>query len=533
MSPMLLNNSANHSNNKMAKKISQDEEDKIYKIISDSLYSLCKEKPSDPIFFLSQKMLENIGEDMDKLDIKLIKRGTKDKKLTMNLEYLQPKSFRQIYRIIRGLGSGKYGSVYLAELRSDNSYKYAVKIVKKNNSLSLSEYSRDLLTSLDHPNLIDIKEIIEEDQYIYIVNEYCEHGDLSRYVLKNSLDTQVIKEISRQLFSAITYLHEKKIVHGEIKPENILFHQIEDGNINIKLADFGSPIFLRPTRDEDTFNNIYFMAPETIINNSHVDFPSDVWSAGIVMYTLFCGIPPFYSDSYSELLYKILSCEVTFSKGLPEEAEDLIRKALIKNPSDRELADKCLDHEYFADDVSDGDKIVMMEALNQMQRFVKGKNLRHIVLSYITRHKLYKEQNFEMIKLFQEADVNHDGLIDHNELFAKYGKFFPGTPEDEMETVKSLIEKLDINGNGKIDYSEFMMVCGQTQKSNNEKILKEIFDIFDIDKNGYIDIHDLKVILKEEKLTVEHLEEMIGEFDSNYDGKIEFYEFLNLVSKYY
>lgn len=539
---------------------SQNEEEKIYDIISNSLEALCKEKPNDPIFYLSAKMLEFVGEDINKLGLKLYSRiNNKDKVMLTAVDDMATKSFGDTYKIIKPLGVGKFGSVFLAELRIDSTYKYAVKIVEKNKDVFISEMHKDQLRQLDHRNLVKIKDIIEEDNHYFIVNEFCEHGNLLQYLSKQKVvSDRILTDIAKQLFTALKYLHDPKvnINHWEVKPENILVYNFEDLSnevesskvnqeslIQIKLVDYGTSLFMKSKKKELAFESVIFSAPECI--KGEYTSKSDVWSAGIIMYMLFsCKYPFSDSQSISEVLFNILNKEIEYLPTHPEPLKELLKDIFNKDPQTRPRAHDVLENYFFNqhslnNSVNSGENhggsnndLRMVEVMNNISSFVVGKNLRNIVLNYMATNKLYKEKNFELSKLFEEADINRDGKIDANELFIKYSKFFPGTTEDQKKKLQQFVTNTDINKNGYLDYSEFMIISTSLHEESSKLILKEVFDYFDDNKNGVIEISDLKTVLKREKLDSERLQEMVNEFDQNNDGSISFDEFYTLVQKY-
>lgn len=161
------------------------QENEIFKVISDSLMALCIEKPKDPVYFLATKMLEQVGENINKLNLNLYERINNDNKLLFTaVDKLSNKSFVETYIILKKLGSGYQGRVYLAELRSDRTNKYAVKILDKKDDAFISESTKNKLCKLDHRNLVNVIEILDEENYIYIVYDYCEHGNILSYLNK-------------------------------------------------------------------------------------------------------------------------------------------------------------------------------------------------------------------------------------------------------------------------------------------------------------------------------------------------------------
>ena len=135
------------------------------------------------------------------------------------------------------------------------------------------------------------------------------------------------------------------------------------------------------------------------------------------------------------------------------------------------------------------------------------------------------------MKLFKEIDKDGNGQIDVQELYDSYGKFFPGTPETSWEKVKLFVERVDINNNGMLEYSEFLAVSSILNNEINQKSMRDVFNQYDKDNNGYIQAADLKDMFGDTDLAEENLELMIQDYDQDGDRKISFDEFYDMITK--
>lgn len=154
-------------------------------------------------------------------------------------------------------------------------------------------------------------------------------------------------------------------------------------------------------------------------------------------------------------------------------------------------------------------------------------------MSYILSRKLYNENNSNLQKMFRELDVNKDGHVDIDELYNKYGTLFPGTLDEVWDKIKNFIETVDINKNGKIEYSEFLAVTSMINKEVSQKALKDVFDHYDYNKTGYISSEDLKEIFEDTNISDEEIQRMIDEVDKNGDRQISFDEFYQMIIQAY
>jgi Ca2+-binding EF-hand superfamily protein len=179
------------------------------------------------------------------------------------------------------------------------------------------------------------------------------------------------------------------------------------------------------------------------------------------------------------------------------------------------------------------DEMIGVGILNKMAKFTLGKSLRRSVLSYIYTRKLYSDNDLELQKLFQEIDSNHDGVVDFDEFAEKYAKYFPGSKRQVYDKMKSFFDSMDIDKTGSLSYSEFLTINTILNKELCQNTLREIFNFYDFDNNGYIEADDIKEIFEDTLLTDEGFQKIIDEYDDNGDRRISFEEFSNMIISYY
>ena len=211
--------------------------------------------------------------------------------------------------------------------------------------------------------------------------------------------------------------------------------------------------------------------------------------------------------------------------------KNFLKKLLDKNPLTRPNSSEALLLEW----LSDEDKNLIeddigVKIFSKMSKFILGDSLRRSVYSYIVSKKFYTESNSDLLKLFRECDINNDGKIDSNELLNTYGRYFPGTPEEQLEKIKEFIDRVDINKSGTIEYSEFLTVNNLLNNDVNKQMLKEVFDFFDVTKNGTIQKDDLREIFDDLNLDDGQINLMLKEFDKNNDDEISFAEFYEILT---
>jgi calcium-dependent protein kinase len=204
----------------------------------------------------------------------------------------------------------------------------------------------NLLKSLDHPNIMKIYEYFADEQQFYIVSEYCEGGELFDFIQsRGTMNETIIAKIFHQIMSALLYCHNHQIIHRDIKPENLLLkEQIEsdDSDFDIKLIDFGASLQIdNKKKANQVVGTPYYVAPEVLMGS--YDSKCDIWSAGVILYIMLCGYPPFYGDNDDEILQKVILGDYQMEgeewDQVSQDAKDLIRKTICFDSRNRYNAD--------------------------------------------------------------------------------------------------------------------------------------------------------------------------------------------------
>jgi len=245
------------------------------------------------------------------------------------------------YKILKKLGEGGMGVVYLAE---DTKLKrqVAIKFLPGNVAANSIERERfkieaQAAAALNHPNITQIYSIEETDDDIFIVMEYIEGQELKEKVRSKKLEVRSVIEIAIQIAEGLQAAHKKGIVHRDIKSSNIMV--TKDGNIKIMdfgLAKIGAGSQL--TKDHSTIGTAAYMSPEQT-RGEEVDHRSDIWSFGVLLYEMLTGTQPFKGDYEQAIVYSILNESpqplTEHSSDIPLEIADVINVCLQKEPTDR------------------------------------------------------------------------------------------------------------------------------------------------------------------------------------------------------
>ena len=266
------------------------------------------------------------------------------------------------YKLVKFLDKGTFGKIYLAKKRN-NPQLYAAKVLdkKRMNSPALKKYSEreiSILEKLSHPNIVEYYEKLEDDSSYYFIIEYCNGGTLSENIKKYFSKTnepfsiEIIQNFMRQIISAFCHIHSKRIIHRDIKLENILLsydneNDKKDMNLmkaKVKIIDFGMAIEIGPDGQAYTIvGSPNTMAPqilkkiedtEELEQQKGYNEKADIWSLGVIFYQLLTGQGIFQAHNMEELMKKVEegNYSVPINKNFSKEAISFLNCMLQYNP---------------------------------------------------------------------------------------------------------------------------------------------------------------------------------------------------------
>ncbi|KAM6970785.1 serine/threonine-protein kinase MARK2 isoform 3-T3 [Aplochiton taeniatus] len=240
------------------------------------------------------------------------------------------------YRLLKTIGKGNFAKVKLAR-HVLTGKEVAVKIIDKTqlNSSSLQKLFREvrIMKLLNHPNIVKLFEVIETEKTLYLVMEYASGGEVFDYLVAHGrMKEKEARAKFRQIVSAVQYCHQKCIVHRDLKAENLLL----DADMNIKIADFGFSNEFTVGNKLDTFcGSPPYAAPELFQGKKYDGPEVDVWSLGVILYTLVSGSLPFDGQNLKELRERVLRGKYRIPFYMSTDCESLLKKFLILNPTKR------------------------------------------------------------------------------------------------------------------------------------------------------------------------------------------------------
>ena len=450
------------------------------------------------------------------------------------------------YKYGRLIGQGAFGKVNIG-LNVLSGRVVAIKSFNKDKLTINSEnmkkimYETNLMQKLNHPNITKILEMFEDDKYILIIMEYINGGNLFSFVKKRrKLSEKIAKFLFKQIILGIKHIHSKNIVHRDIKLENILI----DLNNRVKICDFGIGVILR-SEDEllyDQCGTPMYMAPEIILSSKkkgYKGFPVDIWSSGIALYIMLSGTLPFNIKNKSkkerknmknsgnsengenyeenddislsnnnnyELQYSIINKNPKTIEKISDEARDILRGLLNKDPDKRLTIDEILNHPWLKSEENDYNynknkyKLftkaeMIMLSKNYIDYRIKGNDdlKETFTLSNLNddsnednKNKNIKTKSsllapYNTLIENESCRINEDGDVefDNGELFSDFNNSKIQLENEIIKMgnkVKQLYINYELNNNGELDNG---MIIQSKSKSNTFNL-----SINDSDTNG-------------------------------------------------
>ncbi|GMH39496.1 hypothetical protein BSKO_07394 [Bryopsis sp. KO-2023] len=425
------------------------------------------------------------------------------------------------------LGKGNYGTTRIA-VDKKTKRRFACKTISKR-KLACQEDVDDVKREIEllhhlggHQNVIGFKGVFEDRTKIHLVMELCTGGELfDRIVDRGHYSEKDAAQVVRSMLRVVAHCHNLGVIHRDLKPENFLLADRSD-NAELKAIDFGLSVYFKEGEKlKELAGSAFYIAPEVLRKNYSKE--CDIWSCGIILYILLSGMPPFFGNSENQIFESIMKDPLDLKSdpwpGISDAAKDVVKKMLVHDPSKRATADEVLQHEWMRENGVASDKPLGNTFLERIKGFAQMNKLKKEALMVIAKN-LPKEEIEGLKQMFQSLDVTGKGVIPVGELrkgLQSKGKI----PEAEMEL---LLKNIDVDGNGLIDYEEFLAATLNTMKLDNEDQLVKAFEHFDKDGSGTITKDELMAIFRNCDYDIE-IEKVLKEVDKDGDGQIDFEEF--------
>ncbi|KVI07406.1 Calcium-binding EF-hand [Cynara cardunculus var. scolymus] len=385
-------------------------------------------------------------------------------------------SLKEFFTLGKKLGQGQFGITFLCIEKATGEH-YACKSIAKRKLLS-EEDVEDVRREIQimhhlagHPNVIAIKGAYEDAVAVHVVMELCAGGELfDRIIQRGHYSERKASELTRTIVGVVETCHSLGVMHRDLKPENFLLVDKKEDSL-LKTIDFGLSVFFKPGESfNDVVGSPYYVAPEVLRKRYGPE--ADVWSAGVIVYILLSGVPPFWAG-----------------------------------------------HPWVQVDGVAPDKPLDSAVLSRMKQFSAMNKLKKMALRVIAE-SMSEEEIAGLKQMFQMIDTDNSGQITFDEL--KVGLKRVGANLKESE-IYDLMQAADVDNSGTIDYGEFVAATLHLNKIEREDHLFAAFSYFDKDGSGYITADELQHACDEFGIDA-RLEELIQD-----DGRIDYNEFVAMM----
>jgi serine/threonine-protein kinase ULK/ATG1 len=332
------------------------------------------------------------------------------------------------YKILKKIGKGSFSNVFKAHKLDDENAFYAIKIVSlKNLSNKIIENIKNeinIMLKINHENIIKLHETITSHKYIYLIMDYCDGGDLYKFIKKHGkLSEEESKKYFLQISKGLHFLYSKNLIHRDLKPHNIL---ITSNNI-LKICDFG---FVKESNENMLYDTLcgspIYMAPE-ILKYKKYDSKVDLWSMGIILFEMLTSKPPFIGINHIDLIRVIDSTELMIPNDITisNVCFDLLKSLIVVNPENRISFENFFKHSFFEnynfdnnfisikDDIiieeeNNDDKLSITPIENYIGNNLKNKEQHEIEI--VLNYKIYVESIYR-----SASEVGYIGFAKENE----------------------------------------------------------------------------------------------------------------------
>lgn len=407
----------------------------------------------------------------------------------------------EVYEIGKELGRGKFGTTNVAtHLKTGE--EFAIKAISKHQpeyNAKMVQSEVEILARLSaHPNIAGLHELYEDGGFRYIVLELCSGGELFDLIVERGYFTEKeVALLARTLLQVVAHCHSKGILHRDLKPENFLLKK-QDGSIekdNLRAIDFGLSTFHSEGQYcKKVVGSAYYLAPEVL--KGQYSWACDAWSAGVMIYIMLSGMPPFWGRTDQEIFGRVLreplDLKVEPWGDVSQPAKDLVSKLLTRNAATRMTAEAALKHPWIRELADIPDKPMSSVMLTRLKQFTAMSKFKALLLNLVAKH-LAPTEIGSLRNSFLAMDTDGTGFLTAEKLQAGLARCSVDASATDMQ---HLMRHLDVQDQRRdkpaiLSYEDFLAAAIDTQKSLSAQSLSAIFAALDQDNDGFLSAEEL------------------------------------------
>jgi len=458
----------------------------------------------------------------------------------MNLTTSSANKLKAKYKVdSKKVGAGTFGKVYKATCVNDENIQVAIKSFskKKMHDYEIEKVRNEILIlqNIDHPNIVNYMETLEDEKHIFLVMDLCTGGDLLDKIDNSPnecLPEAEAKSIMRDLFLAINHCHSNGVTHRDLKLENIIFKTSEQKWP--KIIDFGLGKLQKNKADslETKWGSPNYVAPE-VLEDWNYGQECDIWSLGVITYLLISGNFPFEGTNIVEIYENIHNKQVSFEepqwKDISKAAKDFIKECLIKDRKKRITAEQALKSDWLQDSSSKSHWYVPDEVIETLKTHKHCSILKQETLKLAMKF-LDDDWLRKLNWIFNTIDTNNSGSISKDDF--KSVTLASGRKLKSSE-INRIFRNVNYQKNGRISYSEFLSATVDSKTVNcDDYFFYLLFKHFDADDQDVITPDNIADVLLKSGRTIstKQLKSIFKDHNSLLTGEIKFDEFKLMLS---
>ncbi|KAK9074216.1 hypothetical protein SSX86_006813 [Deinandra increscens subsp. villosa] len=450
------------------------------------------------------------------------------------------KDINEEFKMIKEIGRGQFAVAYIYKEKSSGN-KYACKKIPKKKLVTASQ-KEDLKREIKimeqlrgQDLIVNLEGKYEDKKAVYLMMEYCEGGELYKKMeSKGRFSEKLAAQILSSIMKVVYCLHFMGIMHRDLKPENFMLAKkslspCSADYSKLKAIDFGLSAYIDEGKpNQEKVGTAFYVAPE-VLNRKPYGKEVDIWSAGVILYMLLTGVPPFYGENDKTIFDKVMMAKPDMESlpwpSISKNAKNLVAKMLSEDPKKRPTATDVLNDQWMKENGVATENPVDQKFLDKMKHFRAMNKFKKLALKILTEK--IPEEEFEGLRaMFRNFDTNEQKVLSREQLEKSLVRIGSNLG---AEDAKLIVEAADTDKDGYIDYAEFITAMTNFSQHKDEHIRKA-FEHFDRDSNGFISKDELKSALEEGEMGDEdEIEEIISEVDKNKDGIISYEEFRDMI----
>lgn len=448
-----------------------------------------------------------------------------------------PGKLESFYSLDKGkiLGKGSFGVVkraYVSATMAQRAVKF-IAIERMKEKLNVLKQEIEIMKMVDHPNIIMLYEIFEDQQYLCLVMELCSGGSLlSRLKFSGHFSEEHTAMAMRQILRAVFYLHRNWICHRDLKAENVLVStgEVLDKTL-LKVSDFGLSCPFRPKQVlTEKVGTLTHMSPE-VLDRKYTQ-SCDVWACGIIMYNLICGNLPFGKEE------EIKRCHIAFTKYWCDASQDAVVfvKKLLSRAPQRPSAKNALQDNFILKNLPTQTEFpARYGLLDELKTFRSQNRLKRAALTTIA--SLLNDDHVKAARdLFISMDHDGDGQISVAEVEKELRVLKEqGIMDKDMNRreVERVFRDWDTDNSGAMlkdfSYTEFLAATFCRKTCLTDAVCREAFNTLDKNKDGLLDLNELHTGRMLGHVDMEELKETLEDLDQNGDSLLDCNEFITML----